>query len=291
MKLFDFIGKTRTWFTFSSVLLAIAIGALVWNGMVRGSALNFGVDFTGGTLLNLRFQNPVNTGQVRDILNNYNLGQSAIQKSGENDILIRTEPMEIDQRVKLVDELKMKFGEVELLEADTIGPVIGKELAQQAILALIAASLGIIIYVSFRFEFKYAAAALLALYHDAIITTGFVALFWINVETPFIAAILTIMGYSINDTIVIFDRIRENIKKYSNKKMKFAELINLSISETMARSINTVLTVIIAVLALLFFGGETLKDFALILLVGFIIGVYSSIFIASPLVAMWENKK
>ncbi|MBU0672993.1 MAG: protein translocase subunit SecF, partial [Candidatus Margulisbacteria bacterium] len=220
----------------------------------------------------------------------HGLEQSVIQKAGKNDIYIRTEELERGLRLKIIEELKGQFGEVELLEADTIGPVIGQELRAQALWALLLASLGIIIYVSFRFEFKYAVAALLALYHDAIITTGIVALLWRNIETPFIAAILTIMGYSINDTIVIFDRIRENIKKYSGKKKKFSEIINISISETMARSINTVLTTVIIVLAVLFFGGETLKDFALVLLIGFAVGAYSSIFLASPIVAVWEAK-
>ena len=190
-----------------------------------------------------------------------------------------------------MEELKEEYGEVELLEADIIGPVIGKELRGQALWALLIASLGIIIYVSFRFEFKYAVAALFALYHDALITTGIIALLFRNIETPFVAAILTIMGYSINDTIVIFDRIRENKKRFAHKKKKFADIVNVSINETLARSINTTLTTVIVVLCVLFFGGETLKDFALVLLIGFVVGAYSSIFLASPIVAVWESKK
>jgi len=290
-KEFDFVGKRKTWFTFSGILLLLAIGALLWNLMVHGSMMNFGIDFTGGTMISLRFTDEITTGKVRQVLDEHKLGQSIIQKSGENDILIRTEPIEPDLRMKIVDELRDKYGEVELLEVDMIGPTIGKELRAQAFWALLIASLGIIIYVSFRFEFKFAVAALFALYHDAIITVGIVALLWRNVETAFVAAILTIMGYSINDTIVIFDRIRENLKKHHGSKTRFIEIVNLSIAETMARSINTVLTTMMIVLAVLFFGGETLRDFALVLLVGFAIGAYSSIFIASPIVAMWESKK
>jgi len=290
-KEFDFVGKRKTWFTFSGILLLLAIGALLWNLMVHGSMMNFGIDFTGGTMISLRFTDEITTGKVRQVLDEHKLGQSIIQKSGENDILIRTEPIEPDLRMKIVDELRDKYGEVELLEVDMIGPTIGKELRAQAFWALLIASLGIIIYVSFRFEFKFAVAALFALYHDAIITVGIVALLWRNVETAFVAAILTIMGYSINDTIVIFDRIRENLKKHHGSKTRFIEIVNLSIAETMARSINTVLTTMMIVLAVLFFGGETLRDFALALLVGFAIGAYSSIFIASPIVAMWESKK
>ncbi|MDD5382394.1 MAG: protein translocase subunit SecF [Candidatus Margulisbacteria bacterium] len=289
MKIFDFIGKRRYWLLLSVAMLTLAVGSLLFNVFVHGRAMNFGIDFTGGTLISLRFPGAASEANVREVLAKYNLQQSTIQRSGERDILIRTEPMDPALRIKIVDELKQKYGEVELLEADTVGPVIGRELTTQAIWALLIASIGIIIYVSFRFEFKYAVAALIALYHDAIITTGIIALMWRNVETPFIAAILTIMGYSINDTIVIFDRVRENLKKLSGKKKTFAEIVNISIGETMARSINTVLTTLFGVLAILFFGGATIKDFALVLLFGFVIGAYSSIFVAPPIIAVWEG--
>jgi preprotein translocase subunit SecF len=288
--MFDFIGKRKYWFTLSALLLALAIGALIYNGIVHGKVMNFGIDFTGGTMLNLRFPRPVSEEDIREVLAKYDLEKSVIQKSGKNDVYIRTEELPRDTRLKIVDDLRDVYGNVELLEADTIGPVIGKELTTQAIWALLLASLGIILYVSFRFEFKYAVAALLALYHDALITTGVIALLWRNIETPFVAAILTIMGYSINDSIVIFDRIRENRKKLGGKKKSFNEIVNISVNETLARSINTVLTTIIIVLCVLFFGGETLKDFALVLLIGFAIGAYSSIFLASPVVAAWEGK-
>jgi preprotein translocase subunit SecF len=186
-------------------------------------------------------------------------------------------------------DFKKVYPQVELLEADMVGPVIGKELRTQALWALLIASFLITLYVSFRFEFKYALAALLALYHDAILTTGFVAVFWRTVDIPFIAAILTILGYSINDTIVIFDRIRENLKKEGGSKRNFAQLVNESLLQTMSRSINTVLTVLFMVAALLVFGGATLWDFCLVLLVGFLCGGYSSIFIASPLLVLWEK--
>lgn len=288
--MFDFVGNRKYWFIFSGLLLLLAIVAFAYNGTVKKNVMNFGIDFTGGTLISLRFPSGVSENDVRDVLAKYNLEKSVIQRSGHKDIYIRTEELKRNVRVGIINDLKKEYGDVELLEADTIGPVIGKELRTQAFWALLLASLGIIIYVSFRFEFKYAVAALIALYHDAIITTGVIALLWRNIETPFIAAILTIMGYSINDTIVIFDRIRENIKKHGGKKKKFSEIINISITETLARSINTVLTTMIVVLCVLFFGGETLKDFALVLLIGFAIGAYSSIFLASPIIAAWESK-
>jgi len=290
----DVIKNTKLWFTISGLLILLAVFAFGFNAFVRGTPMNFGIDFTGGTLLNLRFEKPVSVAEVRSVLDNYKLGESIIQKSGENDVLVRTVPIEGDVRANIIKDLNDKVARAEILEADVIGPTIGKELATQAIWALIIASLGIIIYVSFRFEFKYAVSALIALYHDALITAGVIALLWRTVDVPFVAAILTIMGYSINDTIVIYDRIRENLKKPNLAKKNFGEVINISILETLARSINTVLTVIVMVICLLLLGGETLRDFALTLLIGFAIGTYSSIFIAPPILAIWaksETKK
>ena len=285
----DIIKKTALWFTISLILIIVAVFALVGNSFVHGKAMNFGIDFTGGTLLNLRFEKAISVAEVRSILDKYKLGESVIQKSEERDILIRTAPVENETRAQIIKDFNDKFGKVEILEADVIGPTIGRELSSQAVWALIIASIGIIIYVSFRFEFKYAVSALLALYHDTIITTGIIALLWRNIDVTFVAAILTIMGYSINDTIVIYDRIRENLKKPNYAKKGFAELVNISIWETMARSINTVLTVIVMVLALLFLGGETLREFSLTLLIGFTLGACSSIFVAPPILVLWQK--
>lgn len=283
------IEKRNLWFSICISTLLIAVGAMLWNSFSRGSIMNFGIDFTGGTLLNLRFHQPVSTTQIREVLKEFDLEESVIQKSEKEDIFIRCQPISPETRIKIMEAFQKKFGVVDLLEADTIGPIIGKELSTQALWALAIASFGIIVYVSFRFEFKYALAALLALFHDAIFVAGMMALLWRDIEIPFVAGILTIMGYSINDTIIVFDRIRENIKKHGKKH--FAEIINRSINETFPRTINTVLTTMIMVLALLFFGGKTLKDFALVLLIGFSIGTYSSVFIASPLVYLWEQKE
>jgi len=287
----DFVGKRRIWFIISTLLIVLGVGTMIVNGTSRGRIMNFGVDFTGGTLLTLRFQRPVTVHEVREVLAKYDLEQSVIQKTGKNDISIRCEPLDNEVRVKIIEDLKGSLGGGELLEADVIGPVIGRELRTQAIWALIVASIGIIVYVSFRFEFNYAVAAVIALYHDAIITTGIISLLWREVNTPFVAAILTIMGYSINDTIVIFDRIRENIKRLGAAKKNFAEIVNISISQTLTRSINTVLTTMFMVICLLLFGGSTIKDFALVLLIGFLCGTYSSIFVASPLLTLFKRRQ
>jgi len=283
----DFVGKRKIWLLISALFIVLGIGSMVINGTTRGSIMNFGIDFTGGTLLSLRFDKPVTVHEVRDILHKYNLEKAVIQRSGDNNISIRCEPVSNEQRVEIINDLKETLGGAELLEADVIGPVIGKELRTQALWALIVASIGIIIYISFRFEFHYAIAALLALYHDAIITAGIISLLWREVNTAFVAAILTIMGYSINDTIVIFDRIRENLKRMGASKKNFSEIVNISINQTLTRSINTVLTTLFMVVALLLFGGSTIKDFALVLFIGFLSGTYSSIFLASPLLVMF----
>ncbi|MBI5701459.1 protein translocase subunit SecF [Candidatus Saganbacteria bacterium] len=288
---FHIIKKTRLWFMISGLLIILSLGGLVFNSVSRGRAMNFGIDFTGGTLINIRFASPTSVAQVRAVLNDFKLAETVIQRSGENDIFIRTEPLETEVRQKIVAALSEKYGGAELLEADTIGPIIGSELRTQAFWALVLASLGIAIYVAFRFEMVFAVAALFALFHDAIITTGFMAILWRNIDITFIAALLTILGYSINDTIVIFDRVRENLKKPGASKKSFGELVNASLWETMARSINTVLTVVVMVLALLFFGGAPLREFCLTLLVGFTLGAYSSVFVASPLIVLWHHGK
>lgn len=288
------IGKTKLWFTFSGLLIALGIFALVSNGLTRGRIMNFGIDFTGGTTLNLRFDSQVPLKDVRDVLAKYKRGESVIQRTEGTDVIINTDPLSTDERNLIISDLKVKFPKMELLEADTIGPIVGGELRKQAFWALVLAVAGILVYVAFRFEFKYSLAAVLALFHDAIITTGLIALLWRPIDTSFIAAILTILGYSINDTIVIFDRIRENLLKPGYSKKPLADVINESVNQTMARSINTILTVLFMNLALLVYGGATIKDFALTLFIGFSFGGYSSIFIASPLVVMfdkWERSR
>ncbi len=291
---FNFISKAKIWFTISGILIFLGIFGMASNMLMRGQIMNFGIDFTGGTILTLRFDQSANIGshlnEVRSVLDQFKFKENSIQASGPTDLIIRTEPLESTIRTAIISELQKKFGNIELLEADTIGPVIGKELRSQAFWALLIATIGILIYITFRFEFKYSVAAIIALWHDAIITIGLVALLYRSVDAPFIAAILTILGYSISDTIVIFDRVRENLLKPRKGKPDFEMIVNESILQTMARSINTVLAVLFMNICLLVFGGETIKDFAFTLLIGFSIGAYSSIFIASPVLVMMERR-
>ncbi len=290
---FDIVGRYRIWFLISAVLMGVGIASLAYNSFARGKAMNFGIDFTGGTVITLRFEQKAeigrNIGEVRSVLAEFNLKESVIQLAGDNDLTVRSEPVDGTTRSEIISKLQDRFGAVELLEADTIGPVIGRELRKQAFWALLIATAGILLYVSFRFEFKYAVAAIAALWHDAIITVGLVALLWRSVDTVFVAAILTIIGYSINDTIVIFDRIREN-KLKSRDQEDFGSVINGSVMQTLARSINTVMTTLFINVALLIFGGATLKDFAATLLIGFSLGSYSSIFVAPPLLYLTEKR-
>ncbi len=286
----NIIGKRNLWFFISGCLIAVSLLALLSNFYFRGKMLNFGIDFTGGTIISLRFEKLPSGDQLRKELAKYELKQNIIQTTGSQDVSIRTEPLTNEMRAQILADMEKNFGKMEVLEVDMVGPLIGKELRSQAFWALLIASFLIVIYVTYRFEFTYAIAALLALVHDAIITTGFVALFWIDVDTSFVAAILTILGYSINDTIIIFDRIRENLHRANLSKLSFIELANLSVLQTMARSINTVLTTEMMLVSLLIFGGATIKSFALVLLFGFTMGAYSSIFVAAPLVSLWENR-
>jgi len=286
---FNIIAKTRLWFTISMLFMLLGLFALASNWLIKGKAMNFGVDFTGGTTLHLRFDNLVQLAEVRTILAKYGLGESVIQRTEGNDIIINTDPLSTEARTQIMSDIQTKYPSVLLLEADTIGPVVGRELRSQAFWALLLATAGILIYVAFRFEFKYSVAAVLALVHDATITVGLIALMWRVVDTPFIAAILTILGYSITDTIVIYDRVRENMTKPGASKKPFADVVNESVNQTMARSINTVLTVLFMNLSLLIFGGVTIKEFALTLFIGFTCGAYSSIFVASPLIVIFDK--
>jgi preprotein translocase subunit SecF len=269
------IQRRIVWYIISLLIIIPGLFSLATQG------LNLGIDFTGGSMIQVRFEQAVSSEQIRNVLDEYGLGKSVIQASANNTFLLRTKTLSQAQQNKILGEFKSKYGKMELLRNDVVGPVVGQELTQKAIYALIFASLLIVAYITFRFEFKFAIAAIIALLHDAFVVIGVFSLLQIEVDSTFVAAVLTILGYSINDTIVIFDRIRENMR--ITKKMPLDELIDNSIMQTLARSINTILAVIFVLASLLVFGGETIRVFALALLVGVISGGYSSIFNASPL--------
>jgi protein-export membrane protein, secD/secF family len=284
MARFDIIGKRKIWYAISSVLIIASLFFMVTRGF------NMGIDFTGGTIIDLRFEKAVNINDVRAVLNEYDLSNSTIQLSGENsssteseNVMIRTVDLEEQERKEVMAALTDKLGAYQVLREEKVGATMGTELIMNAVYATIISWLLIIAYVSYRFEFKFGISAVLGLAHNVIIVLGAFALTQRQIDSSFVAALLTIIGYSINDTIVIFDRIRENLKLHFRKNGDIVELVNTSIYQTMTRSIYTVSTVLFATFALYFFGGDTTKDFAFALLIGFFCGAYTSIFIASPL--------
>lgn len=271
----DFIGKRKIWYALSLILLVVSIGSLIVQG------LNFGIDFQGGTLLHLQFEKGnITVEQFRGELAKVGLEKSQIQKSDDS-FIIKTVELDQEKQKNVLQTIENEFGKYEVLRSEKVGPVIGKELRTAGLLALLIASILQIIYISFRFEFRFGLAAILALLHDVIITTGFFSIMQYEVDVTFIAAILTIIGYSINDTIVIFDRIRENLKY--KQKVELADLTNKSIRQSIVRSLSTSVAVLFVLVALIVLGGETTKYFSLAILVGVLAGTYSSIFIASPL--------
>ena len=295
MPKFDISGHRTWWFLLSSIIIIAGIVCMV----VRG--FNFGIDFTGGTIIDLKFDQPVTIADVRTSLGKYGLDGSTIQLSGaqsdvtaSEDVMIRTTDLEEDQRKEVMATLKDDVGNYTVLREETVGATIGGELITNAVEALLISWVLIIAYVAYRFEWKFGVAAVLALVHDILVVLGVFALTQRQIDSSFIAALLTIVGYSINDTIVIFDRIRENLKLHFRRGGDVDVLVNTSIYQTLTRSLYTVFTVMFTTLALYFFGGETTKDFAFALLVGFGSGCYSSIFIASPLwvtFRSWAEKK
>ena len=295
MPKFDISGHRTWWFLLSSIIIIAGIVCMV----VRG--FNFGIDFTGGTIIDLKFDQPVTIADVRTSLGKYGLDGSTIQLSGaqsdvtaSEDVMIRTTDLEEDQRKEVMATLKDDVGNYTVLREEKVGATIGGELIANAVEALLISWVLIIAYVAYRFEWKFGVAAVLALVHDILVVLGVFALTQRQIDSSFIAALLTIVGYSINDTIVIFDRIRENLKLHFRRGGDVDVLVNTSIYQTLTRSLYTVFTVMFTTLALYFFGGETTKDFAFALLVGFGSGCYSSIFIASPLwvtFRSWAEKK
>ena len=281
---FDFIGKRKIAYFISLFLIAVGIVSLGARGRE-----NLGIDFSGGSLQEFRFEKAVSADQVRNALKEINLGDSPIQQyKDKRDILVRTYA---DTSDRIIDKFKADFPEnrFEILRVEKVGPAIGKDLAGKAVKALAIALVCICIYISLRFEFRFAIAAIIALFHDVLITAGVLSLTGREFSVPVIAALLTVVGYSINDTIVVFDRIREDTRLM--RRTGYREIINLSINQTLGRTLLTSLTTLLVVGALFFLGGAVINDFAFVLLVGVIVGTYSSIFVASPILVDWRGKK
>ncbi|EHC10234.1 protein translocase subunit SecF [Fischerella thermalis] len=304
------INKSRSlWWGISSIIILAGIISMVISWQQIGAPLRPSLDFVGGTRLQFErdCSNPDNCNQaidineVREVANAQGLGDSSIQiiadkdTGKDNGVLIRTKTLDVEQRTKLQNALSEKIGtfDPQKTQIDTVGPTIGKELLRSGLIALVVSFIGIIVYLTFRFQLDFAVFAIIALFHDVLVTVGIFSILGlvagIEVDSLFIVALLTITGFSVNDTVVIYDRIRETLK--INPNHPIAEIVDDAVNQTLTRSINTTLTTLLTLFAIFLFGGATLKNFSLALIIGFTMGAYSSIFIASTLLALWRERK
>jgi preprotein translocase subunit SecF len=280
----DFVNRRRLALICSLVVALIGIGSLV----IKGGPL-YGIDFAGGTLVQVKFEQAPDVGEIRDALGEEGLGSSVIQSLGEDKVAIRLMSEE-GQADTISDDvftiLKQRFGQdsVSLELVEMVGPQVGADMRRKGILSILYAMVGILIYVTMRFQFRFALGAIAALVHDIMITVGVFSLFDKEFTLPVIAALLTIIGYSLNDTIVVYDRIGENIRR--TPKEKLAVVVNTSINQTLSRTILTSGTTLIVVACLFILGGEVIHDFSFALMVGVLVGTYSSIYIASPILLL-----
>ncbi|MFH1889952.1 MAG: protein translocase subunit SecF [Candidatus Kuenenbacteria bacterium] len=292
----NIIQNRKIFFSLSGLLVIASIIALAVLG------LNFGIDFTGGSLLEVSFlENRPEIHQISDSLTSLEIGEIKIQPSGRQEMILRMPTLSENQHQQVLGTLKSSFGQDSVVENrfESIGPVIGQELKSKAWMAILLALIFIILYIAYTFRhiskpvasWKYGVSAIVALAHDIFIVTGIFAIIshFMNVEVGilFVTALLTVLGYSVNDTIVVFDRIRENL--IYRPKDTFVDTVNHSVNETIRRSINTSLTTLLVLLSLYFLGGTTIREFVMVLILGTIFGTYSSIFIASPLLVIWQK--
>ena len=287
----DFVGKRKIAVIFSLVLIAVGMVSL----LIQGGP-NYGIDFAGGTLVQVKFTENTGAKQIKDALKGLDLDISSVQQFGDepNEFLIRTpasssELKGLSQDINAALEKAYGAGKFDIRRTEMVGPQVGKDLREKGLLAIVYAMIGILIYVTWRFEFRFAVGAIIALIHDVMITLGAFSVFGKEIDLPIIAAFLAIIGYSLNDTIVVYDRIRENRGRYA--KEGFNSIINRSINETLSRTIMTSGTTLLVVVALFVLGGGVIHNFAFALLVGIVIGTYSSIFVASPILIFWEERK
>ncbi|HIS88203.1 TPA: protein translocase subunit SecF [Candidatus Avigastranaerophilus faecigallinarum] len=309
-KIIDVIKYRWVWLVLSFVLLFPGIIAMLYSMKVypTHTPLLVGIDFTGGTIIQYSVNESISTdkiGEIRTKLINGNIENPVIQVlkpvAGENDssikniLSIRTQFSDNGQNEAIdtvTSIVTADYPDAQIVQTSSVGPLLGKQLFVNSMIAVVLALLAIVIYLTLRFHFEFAIVAFFALFHDVIFVIGVFSilglLYGVHIDSLFVTAILTVLGFSVHDTIVVFDRIRENLKFYS-KKATYDEIVNASVNQTLARSINTSLTTLITLGALYFFGGVTTKDFVLVMILGIAIGTYSSIFFASTLIALWND--
>ena len=299
------IKQRSLWWTLSGVLILSGIISMVISWQTLGAPLRPSLDFVGGTRLQLerdctQAQNcaqPIQLATVRQVVDAQGLGTSSIQIVGQNQqaVSIRSKALNGELRTKLQTALSEKLGafDPKKTQIDTVGPTLGRELFSKGLWALIVSFIGIVIYLSVRFQSDYAVIAIIALFHDLLITTGIFSILGlvqgVEVDSLFVVAILTITGFSVTDTVVIYDRIREILNLHPDDPIN--QVVDDAVNQTLTRSLNTTFTVLLTLFSLFIFGGETLRYFALALIIGFTMGAYSSIFIASPMLALWRQRK
>lgn len=284
---FDFIGMRKYAYAFSIITFVISLGYLLVHGP------NYGIDFTGGTSLQVKFNTPTEPGQIRSAISGAGYGDAEIKNLGEmvnNTFIIRIAQMGDEAKAGdiVLQELKSNLADhpFEILSVTQIGPKIGGELRRGAYYSILVALIGMLIYISWRFEFKFAVTAVISIFHDVIFVLGIYTILGLELSLTALAAFLTIVGYSINDTIVVYDRIRENLKLMRRESM--ATVMNTSINQTLSRTLLTGVSTLVVLLVLIFMGGEVIHGFSLALFFGTVIGTYSSVFVASTLVLDWN---
>ena len=288
--MFSIVKNYKIFFSITIIFLLIGFGSIVTRGF------NLGIDFTGGSIVDLTFENPVSVAQVRDVLKEHDMGNSIIQlensdgKTEANSVLIRTGVVEDTELRATMNDLQSKLGNYQIQRVEQVGATIGSELVQQAAMAIVLSWVLMIAYITFRFEFKFAIAAIIALIIDVLVVLSYFSLFQMEMDSSFVAALLTVVGYSVNGTIVIFDRIRENLKIHRRSE-SLGEMIDNSIWQCMTRTIYTVATSLFAIVSIFLFGGETIHNFSFAMLVGYASGAYTSIFLAGPMWMFLKNKK
>lgn len=280
---FDFIGKRKIWFIFSSLLIITSLVFFI----VRG--FNYGIDFLGGNLMEVKFKQDVSISQLRKVMEDIGYGKSILQSTSSDQYIIRTVPIETPEKTKILDSLDKKIGiERPLIQDRQVAAGFSKQITKYALIAVAISLAGILIYIWIRFEVRFAIVAIIELLHDLLILLGFYAITFREFNTTSIAVILTILGYSLSDSIIVFDRVREELRL--TKKDRFYDIVNYSVNKTLIRSISTTLTTLFPIIVLLIIGNETLRDFAFGLFIGILAGNYSSIFIGSPLIVVWNNR-
>ena len=288
--MFSIVKNYKIFFSITIIFLLIGFGSIVTRGF------NLGIDFTGGSIVDLTFENPVSVAQVRDVLKEHDMGNSIIQlensdgKTEANSVLIRTGVVEDTELRATMSDLQSTLGNYQIQRVEQVGATIGSELVQQAAMAIVLSWVLMIAYITCRFEFKFAIAAIIARIIDILVVLSYFSLFQMEMDSSFVAALLTVVGYSVNGTIVIFDRIRENLKIHRRSE-SLGEMIDNSIWQCMTRTIYTVATSLFAIVSIFLFGGETIHNFSFAMLVGFASGAYTSIFLAGPMWMFLKNKK